>query len=615
MRLYLISFLLVFLISTINSQEDRFVLIIGVDGVRPDALEFANTPNFDALAENGIFSPNAINQDATISGPGWSAIICGVRSEKHLVSNNDFSNNNYEEYPSIFRRIKEVEPEHQLVSFCHWTPINDFIIGNDADFKLNFNSDEELANTAVDYLRVNDPKVTFIHFDEVDGAGHGFGFSANVTEYVSAIERTDEYIGILLEALEERPNYLNEDWLIISTTDHGGVGFGHGGTTLPHREVYMIASGKNIEHKVVSTDTIYIIEENNHCLGDSISLDFQNNNARMQAQSLLFNFGADKDFTIECRVKTTVTADVSIIGNKDWNSGSNPGFVFSFKYPSGPEWKMNIGDGNNRVDINQGGLIADGEWHMLTISFDRDGMAKMYEDGAFLTEASIADIGNIDTDGGIYIGSDINQAYDYEGMISEVRIWDGVISADTIQALHCSSIEETHPMYDQLLAYWRLNKETSEVHDLSSNDIGASLTETLWDTSNTTLQISYVNTPRLVDVPTTVLSHLCIDNDPIWELEGKSLITEDCLTITNDIENIEIAVYPNPTLGLIFIEPSKPINYNIQVYDNFGCSLIQEKANGFTQVDLSYFNSSINYLVITNEAGDLIYQTRLSLIK
>ena len=36
------------------------------------------------------------------------------------------------------------------------------------------------------------------------------------------------------------------------------------------------------------------------------------------------NFGSNQDFTIECRIRTNITGDVSIIGNKDWTSGSNP---------------------------------------------------------------------------------------------------------------------------------------------------------------------------------------------------------------------------------------------------------------------------------------------------
>ena len=92
MKKYLIlSFSLFF--TTLWSQDLKKVLIIGIDGCRSDALEIASTPTIDSLINEGIFSPDALNDDITISGPGWSANLCGVWSDKHQVTNNDFSIN------------------------------------------------------------------------------------------------------------------------------------------------------------------------------------------------------------------------------------------------------------------------------------------------------------------------------------------------------------------------------------------------------------------------------------------------------------------------------------------------------------------------------------------
>ena len=92
-------------------QGTKKVLLIGVDGCRPDALSVANTPNIDNVINNGFFSPDALNDDFTISGPGWSSILCGVRSNKHLVVDNDFSNNNYSSYPSVIKLIEDYNPD------------------------------------------------------------------------------------------------------------------------------------------------------------------------------------------------------------------------------------------------------------------------------------------------------------------------------------------------------------------------------------------------------------------------------------------------------------------------------------------------------------------------
>ncbi len=227
-------------------QTEKKVLIIGIDGVRSDAFIQAQTPTIDALIENGIYSPNALNDDITISGPGWSAILCGVWSTKHLVTGNDFTINDYESFPSLFRHAEEYDPSISTLSICHWDPINDYIVQNFVDFKLNVSTDAEVSNQASSYISSNDPDLIFLHFDDVDHAGHSYGFSPNVSQYISAIETTDSHLIPIINAIEQRPNYANEDWLILISSDHGGVGNSHGGTSIEHREVPFIVSGNNI---------------------------------------------------------------------------------------------------------------------------------------------------------------------------------------------------------------------------------------------------------------------------------------------------------------------------------------------------------------------------------
>lgn len=58
-----------------NIPEGR-VLVIGIDGVRPDALRIADTPAIDELISAGAFTNNTkilgerYRENETISGPG-----------------------------------------------------------------------------------------------------------------------------------------------------------------------------------------------------------------------------------------------------------------------------------------------------------------------------------------------------------------------------------------------------------------------------------------------------------------------------------------------------------------------------------------------------------------
>jgi len=474
----------------------------------------------------------------------------------------------------------------------------------------------EVATQAKNYLTDENPDVVFLHFDNVDHAGHAFGFSSDSPEYVSSIEGVDTYVGSVMQAIVERPNYNSEDWMIIVTTDHGGNGFSHGGTTIEEENVFMIVSGNNIETDIILKDSSIVIDDPFNCLGDSIELKFSGDNNFVQVlPNSIFNFDADQDFTIECRVRTSVAADVSIVGNKDWDSGINKGFVFSFKYPSGPEWKVNIGDGENRADINTGGEIADGEWHTLSVSFDRDGFMKMYQDGLLIDSTDISSIGDITTDEGLFFGADINSAFDFSGAIAEVRVWDALISNPIIESWNCISLDNSHPNYSDLIGYWMMNEGEGSlaVIDNSSNENNGTINGAEWVNPEAILVFDYTSTPRLTDVLPTVLDHLCIPISTDWGLDGQSLIS-NC--ITTDIEEQEFLltenkfqIFPNPTSNEVYVRlNNQTINYPIQfqIYSSIGIKVYDKKIfNDGITIDVSGFNEGVYFFTVETEDGQL----------
>ncbi|MFT5200002.1 MAG: endonuclease/exonuclease/phosphatase family metal-dependent hydrolase [Planctomycetota bacterium] len=253
--------------SGLGDPQSRHVLIIGIDGVRPDALQDASTPNLTQLAWEGRTSWQAIagggagdddpTRQATSSGPGWSSILTGVWVDKHGVVNNAFENNNLKQYPHLFARIRDARPDAQLASIVHWNPINDHLLKpfpGLANHIQETASDLEVETAAHKYLLEANPDVLFLHFDEVDGAGHKDGYGSDIQKYLEAIEKVDGHVGKVLAALQERPNYAAEDWLVLVTTDHGGIDKGHGGQSIDERTIWLIAHGKNVAPGTLPND-------------------------------------------------------------------------------------------------------------------------------------------------------------------------------------------------------------------------------------------------------------------------------------------------------------------------------------------------------------------------
>ena len=95
-----------------------------------------------------------------------------------------------------------------------------------------------------------------LHFDQVDGAGHASGFAATNPNYINAIAAVDAHVGDVLAALRARPDYDEENWLIILTTDHGGIGTSHSGQSSDERTICMALNGPDIPAGVVSEEVI-----------------------------------------------------------------------------------------------------------------------------------------------------------------------------------------------------------------------------------------------------------------------------------------------------------------------------------------------------------------------
>ncbi|MEW4489409.1 alkaline phosphatase family protein [Thalassoglobus sp. JC818] len=263
---YLLS---VFLIATIVlpavlSADDqvptRRALLIGIDGLRADALKAAKTPHIDALIESGAFTENTqilgerYQENDTISGPGWSSFLTGVWADKHGVHDNSFTGKNYTEYPHFFHYVKVQFPQAKTHSFVDWSPIDEHIV-SDADVHKVYpahgheeytKQDREVTRDAVKTLREDDCHVVMAYLGAVDETGHRYGFHPSVSAYTTAIERVDAQVGLMIRAMRSRPNFDAEDWLVVISTDHGGQGLGHGGghSIDEIRTTFLIVSGQ-----------------------------------------------------------------------------------------------------------------------------------------------------------------------------------------------------------------------------------------------------------------------------------------------------------------------------------------------------------------------------------
>ncbi|GEP44396.1 alkaline phosphatase family protein [Brevifollis gellanilyticus] len=254
-----------------NDFQGRRVLIMGIDGCRRDVMaqviQSGKAPTLARISSEGHAFWNMeaggqpigrLNQP-TISGPGWSTLLTGVFASKHSVLGNGekFSAGNFKDHPHLFRYIRDAKPQAWLGSIVGdtWPEVNTILIAGSGEHlandvtvvpheivtdsgkqrKLN---DAKVTQEAIRCLQMQNPDVLFLHFLDVDHAGHQFGFSADTPQYLSTLEKLDQYMGEVIAAIEKRPQAKEESWLIIVSTDHGGLKKGHGGQSPEERSIF-----------------------------------------------------------------------------------------------------------------------------------------------------------------------------------------------------------------------------------------------------------------------------------------------------------------------------------------------------------------------------------------
>ena len=247
------------------------VLVIGIDGVRPDVLAEVPTPHLDALAAEGAFTARARTSLPTVSGPAWSSLLIGVWPDKHGVTNNEFTGERYAEYPDFLTRIEQTRPELNTFAVADWLPLMGHedhrpTLGAAIDVRHALNgydlgwaeADARSVELAVEHLGSADPDALFVYLGNPDETSHQFKSIGE--EYRASIALADEHVGLLVEAVRARASYEREDWLILSSTDHGRrPDGGHGGDTREERTIYYLVSGPSASRGEL-TDTTHIVD-------------------------------------------------------------------------------------------------------------------------------------------------------------------------------------------------------------------------------------------------------------------------------------------------------------------------------------------------------------------
>lgn len=498
------------------------LLILGIDGCRPDALLKCKAPHLRRLAENGTYTWHALSRPPTKSGPCWSSIFTGVWNAKHGVTDNTFSNSHFDRYPMLFQRLKAVLPDFYSGWFVYWPDLATRM-PHGASMATGDWSDARTLEKAKELLGQENTDALFVHFGGIDAVGHAVGFDPNQPQYLREIEKVDSLVGEVLSQLKARPHYDEEDWMVIALSDHGGFQTHHGGSTIEEMRVFFIVSGNGVPRQEYSHQWI---EREYPVPSYGIALDGMDD-AMVIPDTSSLHLG--QTFTIELHVCTSGwSGEPVLLANKDMQNEKAKGFALVLIDEG--KWRVHVADGEKSKTIS-GPVIADGLWHHLAVVFGEDKKLKLYQDGIFTGALDISEMKNVGTGLGITIGQDISFSRTQwpRVQLNEIRIWNKALSDSVLAQWMFTPITELHPEFSQCIGYWKLNENflDSGPHGLHATFHGGNPQWIFPNETVHTLVFDSCLTLMTVDLVPIALSHFGISILPQWGLDGKNIIPLD----------------------------------------------------------------------------------------
>lgn len=226
----------------------RRVLLLSIDGLRPDAITLAPMPVLQSLMLTGAYSLTAQTIFPSSTLPSHASMLTGLCPSKHGVDWNDYEpEQGYANGTDVFDlahaaglKTAMIVGKKKLIQLTEPQSLDLYQYINDRDLVI---TDWVINNFPEDF------GLLFIHFPTPDGMGHEYGWLS--PEQLSVIRRADEALGLLLNALDQRG--LRQETLIIVTADHGGHEQTHGSRNLLDTTIPWVISGPGVRATSLST--------------------------------------------------------------------------------------------------------------------------------------------------------------------------------------------------------------------------------------------------------------------------------------------------------------------------------------------------------------------------
>lgn len=222
--------------TTVIERDRTPLLLISIDGFRPDYFDRTDTPNFDRVISSGVKAEYLQSIYPSNTFPNHYSLATGLYAENTgIIANNMFD----EELGRFGLRIRDAvsdgrwyggepiwvtaEKQDVRTATMFWPGSEADVMGIRPTRWMQYDGRipyETRVDSIITWLSVEDdtrPDFMTLYFSTVDSQGHSHGVESD--EVTEAIELVDSKIGYLLDELKRIGLYGNIN--ILFTSDHG----------------------------------------------------------------------------------------------------------------------------------------------------------------------------------------------------------------------------------------------------------------------------------------------------------------------------------------------------------------------------------------------------------
>lgn len=221
----------------VGFAQDKYVVLVSMDGFRWDYPQLYNTPNLDKLAKNGVHAQSLIPCFPSKTFPNHYSMATGLYPDHHGIVNNSFYAPEFNESFSLGNMKAKYDPkfyggdpiwnvaERQGVKAASffWVGSEVAINGHQPSLWKMYDGSipfSDRIDTVVSWLRLPErerPRFVMLYFQEPDAISHSTGPYSVQTK--AMVQQLDSLVGVLYAKLKALPVGSKVNLIVVS--DHG----------------------------------------------------------------------------------------------------------------------------------------------------------------------------------------------------------------------------------------------------------------------------------------------------------------------------------------------------------------------------------------------------------